>query len=121
VAAQVAAIKIKTRPMAAGGVGELDLHDAGRRLERLALDAERRTQLACEVLEAAYGWVRAGRPGAAPGAGGAAKLLGCTLSDRELRFGLERCYRALARLAATPERRHELVDKANTIRPRTLT
>jgi serine/threonine-protein kinase PknG len=120
-AAQVAAIKIKTRLTGMGVVAEHDLHDAGRRLERLALDAERRTQLACEVLEAAYGWVRAGRPGAAPGPDSAAKLLGCALSERELRFGLERCYRALARLASAPERRHELVDKANTIRPRTLT
>jgi serine/threonine-protein kinase PknG len=48
-------------------------------------------------------------------------VLGCRLAERELRFGLERCYRALARLASTPEQRHELVDKANAIRPRTLT
>jgi serine/threonine-protein kinase PknG len=121
VAAQVAAIKIKTRPAERAGVGEHDLLDAARRLERLALDAERRTQLACEVLEAAYGWVRAGRPGAAPDTDSAPRLLGCTLSERDLRFGLERCYRALARLATTPEQRHQLVDKANTIRPRTIT
>ncbi|WP_414635708.1 tetratricopeptide repeat protein [Actinophytocola sp.] len=121
VAAQVAAIKIKTRPDEVTRVAENDLHDAARRLERLALDAERRTQLAAEVLETAYGWVRAGRPGAAPGPGSAARLLGCALSERELRFGLERCYRALARLASTPEQRHTLVDKANKIRPRTLT
>ncbi|MFL6144144.1 MAG: tetratricopeptide repeat protein [Labedaea sp.] len=120
VAAQVAAIKIKTRPTQVAGVGEHDLHDAARRLERLALDAERRTQLTAEVLEAAYGWVRAGRPGAAGGTDGR-QVLGCAMSERELRFGLERCYRALARLAATAEQRHEFVDKANSIRPRTLT
>lgn len=119
VAAQVAAIKIKTRPDEVTKVGEGDLYDAARRLERLALDAERRTQLSVEVLEAAYGWVRAGgRPG---GPEGNRQVLGCPLSERELRFGLERCYRALARLASTAEQRHELVDKANTIRPRTLT
>jgi serine/threonine-protein kinase PknG len=121
VAAQVAAIKIKTRPNEVAAVAEHDLHDAARRLERLALDAERRTVLSAEVLEAAYNWVRSGRPGAAPPGTAGPTVLGCQLSERELRFGLERCYRALARLASTPEQRHTLVDRANTIRPRTLT
>ena len=119
VAAQVAAIKIKTDTTSQ--VGEHDLHDAARRLERLALDAERRTMLSAEVLEAAYGWVRAGRPGSVAAGSDARTVLGCRLAERELRFGLERCYRALARLASNPEQRHELVDKANAIRPRTLT
>ncbi len=118
VAAQVAAIKIKTRPTARSGVAEHDLVEAARRLERLALDAERRAQLSAEVLEAAYHWLRSGRPGAT---GNGTPLLGCQLSERDLRFGLERCYRALARLATTPEQRHTLIDKANAIRPRTLT
>jgi serine/threonine-protein kinase PknG len=117
VAAQVAAVKIKTRADDASRVTEQDLHDASRKLERLSLDAERRTILSAEVLEAAHEWVRAaGTPDAAN-----RTVLGCRLTERELRFGLERCYRALARLASTPERRHELVDKANAIRPRTLT
>jgi serine/threonine-protein kinase PknG len=121
VAAQVAAIKIKTRVNGGGKepvqVSERDLVDASTRLERLQLDAERRTQLSAEVLEAAYDWLRApqGRP--TPGA----KVLGCALDERDLRFGLERCYRTLARLAGTTDQRVELVDKANAIRPRTLT
>ncbi|MGH3881378.1 MAG: tetratricopeptide repeat protein [Actinophytocola sp.] len=119
VAAQVAAIKIKTGAVQQNG--EHDLHDAARRLERLALDAERRTTLSAEVLEAAYSWVRAGRPGAAAAGSDTRMVLGCRLSERELRFGLERCYRALARLASTQDQRHELVDKANAIRPRTVT
>ncbi|MGH3451453.1 MAG: tetratricopeptide repeat protein [Haloechinothrix sp.] len=130
VAAQVAAIKIKTRESAGAGkhvvrIGEHDLVDAAERLERLALDAERRTRLSAEVLEAAYGWVRErdnGRPpSAGPAQGSGHRVLGCDLSERELRFGLERCYRALARLAGSPEQRIALVDKANAIRPRTLT
>ncbi|MGH3951416.1 MAG: tetratricopeptide repeat protein, partial [Pseudonocardiaceae bacterium] len=76
-------------------------------------------------LEAAYGWVRErdnGRlPSAGPAQGSGHRVLGCDLSERELRFGLERCYRALARLAGSPEQRIALVDKANAIRPRTLT
>jgi serine/threonine-protein kinase PknG len=121
-AAQVAAIKIKTRPAPraaghpAGQVDERDLVDAAGRLERLALDAERRTKLSAEVLEAAYGVVkdRNGQPSTA-------SVLGCKLNEREVRFGLERCYRALARLAGSAEQRIELVDRANAIRPRTVT
>ncbi|MQA11339.1 MAG: protein kinase [Pseudonocardiaceae bacterium] len=131
VAAQVAAIKIKTRPVGRAKSGDgneiatlerSELFDAARRLERLSLDAERRTRLTVEVLEAAYGWVRSGGHGAArDGAPSEGRVLGCELSERELRFGLERCYRALARLAGSTEQRIALVDKANEIRPRTLT
>ncbi|MEA5361751.1 tetratricopeptide repeat protein [Amycolatopsis sp., V23-08] len=120
--AQVAAIKIKTTATRAAGkealVSEHDLLDASARLERLRLDAERRTKLSAGVLEAAYEWLRGPRQGP-PSPGG--RVLGCQLDERELQFGLERCYRALARLAATVEQRVELVDKANAIRPRTLT
>ncbi|UUV35801.1 protein kinase [Amycolatopsis roodepoortensis] len=120
VAAQVAAIKIKTRVNGGGKdpvmVSERDLVDASTRLERLQLDAERRTRLSAEVLEAAYGWLNSqNRP--TPGT----KVLGCALEERDLRFGLERCYRTLARLAGSVDQRVELVDKANAIRPRTLT
>nr|WP_228005092.1 serine/threonine-protein kinase [Amycolatopsis sp. YIM 10] len=121
IAAQVAAIKIKTRPNRESGVAsDRDLLDAGSRIERLSLDAERRTRLSAEVLEAAYGFVRAGA--AKPETHRGLKVLGCELgSERELRFGLERCYRTLARLAGTTDQRIALVDKANAIRPRTLT
>ncbi|MDT7724625.1 MAG: serine/threonine-protein kinase PknG [Actinomycetota bacterium] len=119
VAAQVAAIKIKTRISStrdSAPVSERDLVEAGNKLERLTLDAERRTLLSAEVLEACHEWVRTSK-----GAQTGSKVLGCALSEREVRFGLERCYRSLARLAGTAEQRIELVDKANSIRPRTLT
>jgi serine/threonine-protein kinase PknG len=120
--AQVAAIKIKTTATKANGretpVTEHDLLDASARLERLRLDVERQTRLSAGVLEAAYEWLREPKQsGPTPGA----RVLGCSLEERELRFGLERCYRALARLAGTIEQRVELVDRANAIRPRTLT
>ena len=38
-----------------------------------------------------------------------------------LRFGLEGCYRSLARLAGTVAERVRLVDLANSVRPKTLT
>ncbi|ETA66588.1 serine/threonine-protein kinase [Haloechinothrix halophila] len=121
-AAQVAAIKTKTRIGASSSrnaiaVAEHDLVDASERLERLTLDAERRAMLAAEVLEAAYGWVRH----SGGNRSGDARVLGCQLTEREVRFGLERCYRALARLSTSMEQRIALVDKANAIRPRTLT
>lgn len=120
VAAQVAAIKIKTSKATGGNevvvVGEQDLLDAAGRLERLALDAERHAQLSAEVLEAAHEWLRGGETGSPGGT-----VLGCELTEREVRFGLERCYRALARLSGSTDKRIELVDKANSIRPRTLT
>ena len=65
------------------------------------------------MLEAAYDYVT--RNQAAEG-----KVLDCALSEHELRLGLERRYRTLARFAATPEERIALVDRANAVRPRTL-
>ena len=48
-------------------------------------------------------------------------ILGCEPNARALRLGLERSYRALARLTPDEDRRIELIDMANAIRPRTLT
>jgi serine/threonine-protein kinase PknG len=50
-----------------------------------------------------------------------AVLAGCEPNARALRFGLKRSYRPLARLTPDEDRRIELVDLANAIRPRTLT
>jgi serine/threonine-protein kinase PknG len=66
------------------------------------------------------------RPGGAQVAQGAfsavfGPILGCKPDARAVRFGLERSYRALARLTPDEARRVELVDLANAIRPRTLT
>ena len=46
-------------------------------------------------------------------------ILGCEPNERSLRFGLERGYRALARLTSDRSRRIELVDMANAVRPKT--
>ncbi|HEX9040975.1 MAG TPA: tetratricopeptide repeat protein [Trebonia sp.] len=117
-AAQIAAVRL----LVAGGArrSEDDLRQADFRLGKLSLDDNdpRRHQLAVEILRAALDWVSlapAARNGAAPAAG--QLILGCEPNERALRFGLERGYRALANLL--PERRVELVDMANTVRPRT--
>ncbi|MFC8456191.1 tetratricopeptide repeat protein, partial [Streptomyces sp. NPDC057242] len=86
-------------------------------LRGFGLDAVRRERLSTEVLGTALDWVLSGSPGAAPGGG--ALLLGSELDERGLRFGLERSYRVLARLAQQGGERIELVERANRFRPRT--
>jgi serine/threonine-protein kinase PknG len=113
-AAQVTAVRARIAGDATG-LSVTDVTDAGRRLERLRLDASLRHSLEGEILRAALGVVQAGTGSVTD------RLLDCELTDRGLRFGMERSYRALARLAATPSDRIALVDLANDVRPRTLT
>ncbi|MBD9702804.1 tetratricopeptide repeat protein [Streptomyces sp. ID01-12c] len=98
-----------------------DLTAAAGQVEALGgygLDAVRREQLSTEVLGCALDWVLSGSQGAAPPTGERV-LLGSTLDERGLRFGLERSYRTLARLAQGGEERIDLVERANRYRPRT--
>ncbi len=107
-AAQIAVLRV----LVAGGSGE-DLRQADGRLGRLSVDDVRRQQLTVEILQAALLCCTSGQL--------SGPILGCEPNARALRFGLERSYRALARLAPAKARRVELVDLANAIRPRTLT
>jgi serine/threonine-protein kinase PknG len=50
---------------------------------------------------------------------GSGRVLGHELSEYALRLGLERAYRALAKLARDDATRVRWVDQANRIRPRT--
>jgi serine/threonine-protein kinase PknG len=124
-AAQLAVVAARTEWTPPERLTERDLLEAGARVERLNLDAERRARLAAQVLRAAVAWVAAGRPGQRqPGQAqtqAPVRVLGCELTERGLRFGLESCYRSLARQAGTVTERVELVDLANAVRPATLT
>jgi serine/threonine-protein kinase PknG len=127
-AAQIAAVRIQvaSRP-GPSRVSPDDLQQAGSRLARLNLDPIQMELLTAEVLRAALDYVAAGpSPGGPParaqlpgGQHGGSQLLGCDLTERALRFGLERSYRAQARLAADQRRRIALVDEANHVRPGT--
>jgi serine/threonine-protein kinase PknG len=123
VAAQSAAITIRTRTPPEDGAVESDLRAAG---QALRVEPQRRHELAVQVLAAGLEHVlsRTATIGADGGSatpvGGGPRLLGSGLSERELRSALERSYRALARLAADSAQRIALVDKANSVRPRTL-
>ena len=120
-AAQIAAVRL----LVAGGAGLSagDLRQADVRLGRLALEDNdpRRHQLTVEILRAALDWVSASPAAPAGPRNGASpageRILGYEPNERALRFGLERGYRLLASLV--PERRVELVDMANGVRPRT--
>ncbi|MDI5967281.1 serine/threonine-protein kinase [Streptantibioticus silvisoli] len=93
--------------------------DRAERLDRLGIDAVRRETLRAEVLGCALDWVLAGGSGGPAGSAPRTVLLGSAVEERELRFGLERSYRVLARLAHRGEDRINLVDSANRFRPRT--
>ena len=124
-AAQIAAVRILVSP----GVTGDDLKQAGGRLGQMTLDEARRQQLTVEILRAALDWATSGQAPSRPvpvplqQASGAAPaedlILGCEPNERALRLGLERGYRALARLTSDRGRRIELVDMANAIRPMT--
>jgi serine/threonine-protein kinase PknG len=74
-----------------------------------------------EGTAAAGGGNAAGPAKNAPGtASPPGQILGLELSERQLRIGLERAYRALAHLAQNAGDRIALVDRANSVRPRTL-
>ncbi|MFJ4684956.1 tetratricopeptide repeat protein [Streptomyces sp. NPDC088789] len=124
-AARVAAVRarLRHRTAIASDVPFLeDLSAAAGQVDALdayGLDATRRERLATEVLGSALDWILSGDQGSVPPAAGGRTLLGSGLDERGLRFGLERAYRTLARLAPGGEERIDLVERANRYRPRT--
>ncbi|MGC9538115.1 tetratricopeptide repeat protein [Streptomyces sp. UG1] len=124
-AARVAAVRARLRGRTGVGADVPFLDDltaaAGQveALEAYGLDPARREQLSAEVLGCALDWILSGGQGSVPPAAGGRTLLGSGLDERGLRFGLERSYRMLARLARGGEERIDLVERANRYRPRT--
>lgn len=124
-AARVAAVRARLRQRTAVATDVPFLDDltaaAGQveALDAYGLDPARREQLSAEVLGCALDWILSGGQGSAPPAAGGRTLLGSGLDERGLRFGLERSYRMLARLARGGEERIDLVERANRYRPRT--
>jgi len=119
--AQTARIhRLASHDAARNGAGNLatdELLAAGEILASLPIRGGERARLEAELLEAALALVQRG-----PIVGdGRRNLLGCRLRERELRLGVERSYRELARWAASSTERIRLVDRANQVRPRTWT
>lgn len=118
-AARVAAVRARLRDRSPQEALLADLTAAAAQVEalgRFGLDSVRHERLRAEVLGSALDWVLSGSRGSDPGR---TSLLGCQLDERGLRFGLERSFRVLARLAQRGEERIELVERANRFRPRT--
>ena len=108
---QVAAVRIRVSPPPGQPcAGADELAAAGRDLGRIALEPASAHQITAEVLRAALDRLLASQPL------DSGELLGCQTTERSLRFGLERSYRAQARLAGDRLRRVELVDAANAVR-----
>ncbi|HVV13417.1 serine/threonine-protein kinase [Amycolatopsis sp.] len=111
--AQLAAIRARTGISRADGLSEKDLSVAGDRLARLDLDEFRRAKATRDLLESALDWVRAGQ------GAGSEKVLGYRIEESDLRRGLENSYLRLAHQSDNRREKITLVDKANTVRPRT--
>ena len=115
--AQTARIRCLSTANGAGDVTLDELLAAGSILQALPLTGEQRDRLTADLLGTA---LRLTLEGAASD-DGHTSLLGHRLVERDLRFGLERSYRALARRAGSRAERFRLVDEANHTRPRTWT
>jgi serine/threonine-protein kinase PknG len=99
-----------------------ELSSLAARVQALNLAGEAREALVCLVLLSALDWTTGGRQAAGPGgrSGGAAEVFGAKLAERDVRRALESSYRSRARMAGTRAERIALVDRANSVRPRTL-
>jgi serine/threonine-protein kinase PknG len=93
-----------------------DVVAAGAVVDRLSLRGEARARLVSEVLGAALDVVQSDGLTDPPPV-----VLGRPLTEDDVRLGLEETFRTLARLAPTGTERIDFVDRANHVRPRTLT
>jgi serine/threonine-protein kinase PknG len=121
-AAEVQAITTRLRsPGFADWVAPAELRDLGSRVQALNLDGEAHESMVCLVLLGALDWVGAHPPASAATANLVrGRVFDSELTERDVRLALERSYRARARMAPDRRSRIELVDRANSLRPRTL-
>jgi serine/threonine-protein kinase PknG len=113
-AAATTAIEILLDGQTSETLDEPTLLDAGRRAAALTLEsATKRARIQLMVLGAALGWLQAGNDPNAP------RLLDTNFDVPGIRTGMERCYRVLAHETTEMWERIALVEKANSIRPRT--
>jgi serine/threonine-protein kinase PknG len=119
VAAQIAAVRggldHRLKPLT-----ETDFVEASTRLERLRLDTQRQASLAIEMYQTALRWLGRTARSAGSATPPAGVMLGHGLTERELRFGLERKYRILATLETDPRAQRALINQANAVRPWTV-
>ena len=113
-AAGATAIEILLDGQTPESLDEQTLLDAGKRAGALTVESTtKRAIIRLSVLGAALGWLRAGNEN------GAQRLLGAAFDEADIRTGMESAYRELAHETTDMWERIALVEKANTIRPRT--
>ncbi len=113
-AAGATAIEILLHDQTAESVDEKTIVDAGKRAAALTVEStSKRAIMRLSVLGAALGWLRAGNEASAQ------RLLGAAFDESDIRTGMEGAYRELAHESTDMWERIALVEKANTIRPRT--
>lgn len=110
--AQMTAARILVKPELSPG--ETEFEAASVKVETLALQGVQHFSLVRDLLERALQQVQAGNLRNA-----SAKLLGQPLDEVSVRLGLENAFRQLAHLASGDEK-IALVNKANSVRPKTL-
>jgi serine/threonine-protein kinase PknG len=93
-----------------------DLSEVAASIEQLALDKEQKARLTRDLFESALATLTDGRLAPQPGV----QIVGVALEEGAVRCGLERAYRALARVAVEDSERVKLVDHANDVRPRSM-
>jgi serine/threonine-protein kinase PknG len=108
------AIEILLHGQTTESLDEQTLLDAGTRTTALTVESTtKRAMIRLSVLGAALDWLRAGNQNSAT------RLLGAAFDETDIRTGMERAYRELAHATTDTWERIALVEKANTIRPRT--
>jgi serine/threonine-protein kinase PknG len=113
-AAGATAIEILLDGQTPESLDESTLLDAGKRAAALTVESTtKRAIMRLSVLGAALGWLRAGNQNSAQ------RLLGAAFDESDIRIGMERAYRELAHETTDVWERIALVEKANTIRPKT--
>jgi serine/threonine-protein kinase PknG len=93
-----------------------DVVVAARIVESQPIDTRRRRRLQTQLLRAALAALGAGHERV-----DGAVVFGRPLTEHDVRLGLEEAYRDLARGETDTTARNNLVDRANRVRPRTLT
>ena len=113
-AAGATAIEILLDGQTPESLDEQTLLDAGKRTAALSVESTtKRATIRLSVFGAALDWLQAGNQNSA------SRLLGAAFDEADIRTGMERAYRDLAHETTDMWERIALVEKANTIRPRT--
>jgi serine/threonine-protein kinase PknG len=121
-AAEVQSITTRLRsPGFADRVTPAELNELSLRVQALGLDGEAHESMVCKVLLGALDWLDAHPPASAVTRNfSQGRVFDSDLTERDVRLALERSFRARARMAPDRRGRIELVDRANSLRPRTL-